>query len=80
MLRKVNVINLEPKEEEPVVEQPNVVEQPAEITVEFDDFTKIKNEVVNEPVEDDVEPAPKKRAVRKKPTTDDEPKKRTIKK
>jgi len=48
-----------------------VVEQPAEITVEFDDFTKIKNEVVNEQVEDtndDVEPAPapKKRAVRKK--------------
>jgi len=80
MPRKVNVINLEPKEEEPVVEQPNVVEQPAEITVEFDDFTKIKNEVVNEPVEDDVEPAPKKRAVRKKPTTDDEPKKRTTKK
>lgn len=85
MPRKVNVINLQPKEEEPSVEQPKVVEQPAEITVEFDDFTKIKNEVVNEPVEDandDVEPtpAPKKKAVRKKTATDEEPKKRTTKK
>ena len=42
-------------------------EQPAEITVEFGDFIKIKNEVVNEQVEetnDDVEPmpAPKKKS------------------
>ena len=79
MPRKVNAINLEQKEE-----------QPEDITVEFDTFTKIKNEVENEPVEDandhvEPTPAPKKRAVRKKATTDEplkvvEPKKRTTKK
>ena len=65
MPRKINVINLDqPKEDV----QP---ESSDEIKVEFDDFTKIKNEVINNSDDDinevvEVKKQPKKRAAKKK--------------
>jgi hypothetical protein len=68
MPRKINVINLDPLKEDVQPEVSN------EIKVEFDDFTKIKNEVINNSDDDtnevaevvEVKKQPKKRAVKKK--------------
>ena len=67
MPRKINVINLDPLKEDVQPEVSN------EIKVEFDDFTKIKNEVINNSDDDtnevaevvEVKKQPKKRAVKK---------------
>ena len=67
MPRKINVINLDPLKEDVQPESSN------EIKVEFDDFTKIKNEVINNSDDDtnevaevvEVKKQPKKRAVKK---------------